>query len=233
MIQSQPGQVNTPAGQTPPSFVPKVPEGGSLNPNNRDLEGNLIVTPTPGASAANAAYQGAQTTATESAKAGQDLVPVFVNGKEVFLPRSEVLAQANAGAPALAKPDVKTTQGQTVLDLAAKAKTVLPQATSGFISNLATMATDASGIPTNKSAADAQLRVISGALTSNVPRMEGPQSNADVALYKQSAADVANPNIPYQTRMKALETVIQLNEKYSATPVAPPAGAVRRITPRQ
>lgn len=233
MIQSQPGQVNTPAGQTPPSFVPKVPEGGSLNPNNRDLEGNLIVTPTTGASAANAAYQGAQTTATESAKAGQDLVPVFVNGKEVFLPRSEVLAQANAGAPALAKPDVKTTQGQTVLDLAAKAKTVLPQATSGFISNLATMATDASGIPTNKSAADAQLRVISGALTSNVPRMEGPQSNADVALYKQSAADVANPNIPYQTRMKALETVIQLNEKYSATPVAPPAGAVRRITPRQ
>lgn len=232
LIQSQPGQINTPAGQAPPAFVPKTPEGASLNPMNRDAQGNLIVTPTPGASAANAAYQGAQTTATESAKAGQDLVPVFVNGKEVFLPRSEVLAQANAGAPALVKPDVKTTQGQTVLDLAAKAKEVLPQATSGFISNLATMATDASGIPTNKSAADAQLRVISGALTSNVPRMEGPQSNADVALYKQSAADVANPNIPYQTRMKALETVIQLNEKYAATPSAPPAGAVRRVTPK-
>jgi hypothetical protein len=62
--------------------------------------------------------------------------------------------------------------------------------------------------------------------------MEGPQSDADRLLYQQSAADVANPNKPYQTRMAALETVIGLNEKYAATPTAPPPGAVRRVTPK-
>jgi len=93
------------------------------------------------------------------------------------------------------------------------------------------MATDAAGIPTNKSGADAQLQVISAGLTANVPRMEGPQSNTDLLEYKRAAANVADKNIPYQTRMKALETVISLNEKYSKTPTAPP-GSVRRITPK-
>jgi hypothetical protein len=94
------------------------------------------------------------------------------------------------------------------------------------------MATDAAGIPTDKSAADAQLRVLGGQLTLAQPRMEGPQSNADSILYQQMAAEVANPNRPYQTRMKALNTVIELNEKYAPTPSAPPPGSVRRITPK-
>jgi hypothetical protein len=68
LITSQPGQVNTPAGQTPPSFVPKTPEGGSLNPNNVNAAGDLIVTPTPGALGVNAGYQGAQAGAEAGAK---------------------------------------------------------------------------------------------------------------------------------------------------------------------
>jgi hypothetical protein len=119
-----------------------------------------------------------------------------------------------------------------MIELAQLAQELLPSATSGAISNLATMATDAAGIPTNKSAADGQLKVISAQLVSNVPRMEGPQSDADVKLYRQAAADVANGNIPYQTRIKSLNTIIELNKKYA--PVgAPPPNAVRRITPRQ
>jgi hypothetical protein len=46
------------------------------------------------------------------------------------------------------------------------------------------------------------------------------------------AADVANPNKPYQTRLNALQTVIDLNQKYATTPEAPPPGSVRRITPK-
>jgi hypothetical protein len=204
-----------------------APEAGTVN---MMIDGKLTAMPIAQAAELNARFKGQETKATEKAKAELDLVTINKDGKEILVPRSSVINQANEGNPALAKADTKTTQGQTVLDLAARAKAVLPQASSGAISGLMTMATDASGIPTNKSAADAQLRVISGALTSNMPRMEGPQSNADVALYKQSAADVANSNLPYQTRMKALETVIGLNEKYAATPSAPPPGSVRRIT---
>jgi hypothetical protein len=53
----------------------------------------------------------------------------------------------------------------------------------------------------------------------------------DVQLYKQAAADVGNTLIPYQKRIAALNTVIELNQKYLPVGAAP-SGAVRRITPR-
>ena len=200
---------------------------------NMMIDGKLTAVPIAQAAELNAKYEGQKTAAQQGAIAALDLVTVYdKEGKASFVPRSQAVTAANTGNPLLAKPDVKTTQGQTVLDLAERAKKVLPQSSSGLISSLFTMATDAAGIPTDKSKADGQLRVIGGALTSNIPRMEGPQSDADRLLYQQSAADVANPNKPYQTRMAALETVIGLNEKYAATPTAPPPGSVRRITPK-
>jgi hypothetical protein len=199
------------------------------------IDGNPVAIPIAQAAQLNAKYKGAEAGAKGQAEAELDLVSVpdpKGTGAKVYMTRSELAAQAAGGKPPVASVDTKAQQGQTVLDLASRAKAVLPQASSGLISSLFTMATDAAGVPTDKSKADGQLRVIGGALTSNMPRMEGPQSDADRLLYQQSAADVANPNKPYQTRMAALETVIGLNEKYAATPTAPPPGSVRRITPK-
>ena len=197
------------------------------------IDGKLTAVPIAQAAELTAKFKGMIAKSTGQAEAELDLVTVYdKDGKAFFVPRSQGVTAANSGNPLLAKPDAKTSQGQTVLDLAARAKSVLPQSSSGLISSLFTMATDAAGIPTDKSKADGQLRVIGGALTSNIPRMEGPQSDADRLLYQQSAADVANPNKPYQTRIAALEAVIALNEKYAATPTAPPPGSVRRITPK-
>ena len=68
LVTSQPGQINT-TGTTPiPGFVPKVPEGGSLNPSNIDAENNLIVTPTPGAAKTAADYTGTVTGAEAGAR---------------------------------------------------------------------------------------------------------------------------------------------------------------------
>jgi hypothetical protein len=226
------------------SFAPNATVRGPLGesqtappaPENTQLiriDGKLTAVPIAQAAELTAKFKGMVAKSTGQAEAELDLMTVYdKDGKASFVPRSQAVEAANTGSPLLAKPDVKTTQGQTVLDLAERAKKVLPQSSSGLISSLFTMATDAAGIPTDKSKADGQLRVIGGALTSNIPRMEGPQSDADRLLYQQSAADVANPNKPYQTRMAALETVIGLNEKYAATPTAPPPGSVRRITPK-
>jgi hypothetical protein len=197
------------------------------------IDGKLTAVPIAQAAELTAKFKGMIAKSTGQAEAELDLVTVYdKDGKASFVPRSQALAAANTNNPLLAKPDVKTTQGQTVFDVARRAELVLPKASSGIISNLFTMATDAAGIPTDKSAADAQLRVLGGQLTLAQPRMEGPQSNADSILYQQMAAEVANPNRPYQTRMKALNTVIELNEKYAPTPSAPPPGSVRRITPK-
>jgi hypothetical protein len=215
-----------------PTGTRQLPGQPAPATTNQTINGVTTSVPIVGGAENIANVAGLTTQAQETAKSESDLVTVSRNGVDVLVPRSEALKLANQGAPALAKPDVKTTQGQTVLDVAKRAELVLPKASSGIISNLFTMATDAAGIPTDKSAADAQLRVLGGQLTLAQPRMEGPQSNADSILYQQMAASVANPNVPYQTRMKALNTVIELNEKYAATPTAPPPGSVRRITPK-
>lgn len=198
------------------------------------VDGKPVSMAIKDAEAINARFKGAETREVEGAKSEFDFVTIpdpKNPAQKILIPRSQIAAQSASGTPVVAEVDKKVAQGESALDLARRAQAILPQATSGAISNLFTMATDAAGIPTNKSAADAQLQVISAGLTANVPRMEGPQSNTDLLEYKRAAANVADKNIPYQTRMKALETVISLNEKYSKTPTAPP-GSVRRITPK-
>lgn len=85
-----------------------------------------------------------------------------------------------------------------------------------------------------------QLKAIGGALTAKMPRMEGPQSDRDVQLYREMAAEIGNPWLPIDRRKAALETVKQLWVKYEhLNPQgfaerrqppdigAPPPGAVR------
>jgi hypothetical protein len=221
--------VVSPTGET--SQTTPAPLPGQVNVI---VDGKTVAMPIAQAEALNARFKGAETTLVEGAKAGFEFVSVpdpKNPAQKILVPKSEIAAHSASGKPVVAEVDKKVAQGESALDLARRAQAILPQATSGAISNLFTMATDAAGIPTNKSAADAQLQVISAGLTANVPRMEGPQSNTDLLEYKRAAANVADKNIPYQTRMKALETVISLNEKYSKTPTAPP-GSVRRITPK-
>lgn len=66
-----------------------------------------------------------------------------------------------------------------------------------------------------KGAAEAdKLRVIGGILTSKVPRMEGPQSNVDVQLYRETAGQVGDATLPRSRRLAALDTVERLLAKY-------------------
>lgn len=64
-------------------------------------------------------------------------------------------------------------------------------------------------------AAEAQrIAAVGAALVSKMPRMEGPQSDKDVQLYKESAGLVGDSTIPVARRKAALETVKQLWSKY-------------------
>jgi len=100
-----------------------------------------------------------------------------------------------------------------------------------------------------------ELEVLGGWLTSNVPRMEGPQSDKDTAQYKLMAGSVGDRTLPIKTRLGAIKVLKDLQEKYkdsqldiagnkntspstsrasNAPPAvqefgAPPPGAVRRV----
>lgn len=60
----------------------------------------------------------------------------------------------------------------------------------------------------------AKLKSVGGALVSKMPRMEGPQSDKDVALYKEMAGKVGDATVPVEQRLAALETVKGLWAKY-------------------
>jgi hypothetical protein len=108
----------------------------------------------------------------------------------------------------------KAIEAPNILMLAEEAEKLLPQATSGLMQRGVRAATDIAGVSTNASRADRQLQVIAAALTSSVPRMEGPQSDRDTMLYKQAAGDVANAQVPYSDRIAALRTIKALQNKY-------------------
>jgi hypothetical protein len=81
------------------------------------------------------------------------------------------------------------------------------------------------------------LATVSGWLTSNVPRMEGPQSDQDVINYRVMAGDVGNEKLPIEKRLSAALEVKRLQDKYAAlrgsTPgqQASPAAAATPLPP--
>lgn len=94
-----------------------------------------------------------------------------------------------------------------------EAKQLLPAATSGGLQSAAAIAQGAVGVGTRAMEADERLNVIGARLVATVPRFEGPQSDKDTALYRQAAADVANPAKPRNVRLAALNTVERLNQR--------------------
>jgi hypothetical protein len=48
----------------------------------------------------------------------------------------------------------------------------------------------------------------------NMPRMEGPQSDADVKLYRDAAGQIGDPTVPASIKKASVATIRQLQEKY-------------------
>lgn len=70
------------------------------------------------------------------------------------------------------------------------------------------------GMADDTTSANQQLKLIGGWMVSNVPRMEGPQSNFDVQNYREMAATVGDETIPVKDRLSALQQLRVLQNKY-------------------
>lgn len=71
------------------------------------------------------------------------------------------------------------------------------------------------GQPTKSGDTAQQLEALSGWMVANVPRMEGPQSNVDVLNYQTMAGRVGDRSLPISSRKAALQTVMELQQKYA------------------
>lgn len=118
------------------------------------------------------------------------------------------------------KQDANITNAKDSFDLMKDAGTVLSTGapSSGSISNFMTFLGESADLPfgarEKESGADAQLKMISGALTMKQPRFEGPQGVLDVTLYQKLAGDLGNANIPIKSRLATMEKMVNLQKKY-------------------
>lgn len=156
--------------------------------------------------------------AIEAAKQGVQLANLptelgMRNAAEIA--RTSGVEQAKAGVERETKMATRARDANDALGLIAEARRLLPNATGGGLAAVGDKAAGLFGIGTAGAQANAALKTISGQLTAKQPRMEGPQSDRDVQMYKDMAGDVANENLPVSIRMAALDQIERLQKKYT------------------
>jgi len=72
----------------------------------------------------------------------------------------------------------------------------------------------ASGQALPGSIANEKLKTLQGWLVSNVPRMEGPQSDFDVQNYKQMASNISDPSVPAEIKKASFATMKEIMSRY-------------------
>jgi hypothetical protein len=97
-----------------------------------------------------------------------------------------------------------------------EADRLLDNSTSSLAGTGVDMVAGAFGHATKGAQAAAQLKALEGAIVMAQPRMEGPQSDKDVALYRQMAGQIGDSTIPVETRRAALKTIYGLHQKYAS-----------------
>lgn len=106
-----------------------------------------------------------------------------------------------------------TTAGQT-LDTLDLADSLIDSATGSLVGAGVDKLVGVFGYAPEGAEAISQLRVLQANLMTTMPRMEGPQSDRDVDLYRQAAGQIGDPTVPRDLKKAAVQTIRQLQRKY-------------------
>ena len=143
---------------------------------------------------------------------------VYANGKGIRVVGEDgqpIKVQQKAGNLTAQNAQREETQRlQRVDAILPEIEKILPNATSSYAGVGVDLLGRAIGYSTDGAKATAQLKTLAGQLVSLMPKMSGPQSDKDVAMYKEMAGNLADDTQPIQTRMAALQTIKELNNKY-------------------
>lgn len=110
-------------------------------------------------------------------------------------------------------------EAQQALNAIKQAETILPNATSSGLGSAVDQTAAFFGKSTTGAQNAAKLKAIEGDLVSKMPKMSGPQSDKDVAMYKQMAGVVGDATQPVATRQAALQAVKEIQQRYAGPTV--------------
>jgi hypothetical protein len=140
--------------------------------------------------------------------------PVNVDGRTVSASQAEAEAKKGAaGRNVLSIIDEIEPLDETGKPI--PGKSLLERSTGSGVGSMVDWGARQVGVVTPGAQAIAQLKPYEAMLVSAMPRMEGPQSDRDVQLYREAAGQVADPTIPVEMRRAALSSLRALNSKYA------------------
>ena len=99
-------------------------------------------------------------------------------------------------------------------DLINQARQILPGATASGLGTKRDEVNRFFGRTTPEAQAAAKLSALGGNMMMLMPRMEGPQSDADRRNYEMMAGRVGDSTLPIAERMAALDAVEEMNKRY-------------------
>jgi hypothetical protein len=107
-----------------------------------------------------------------------------------------------------------------------EAETLLKTATGSKGGALRDAIAGAAGISTDGAKAAAALETVANGIVANIPRMAGQVSDADLAFLKKQGGDLANKELPTETRLAALKQVRRIMSRAAngSAPAQTPAG---------
>lgn len=162
------------------------------------------------------------------------------SGDTVYMPRSKaegmrapLKAGATKDAAAADKAQLDRDETLRLLDIVsavdpATGRSMIHKATSSGIGAIGDAANKLIGRDSESGNAAGQLKIIEGILISKVPKLSGPQSDKDAALYRQMAGQIGDPTVSVGQKEAAIETIRLINGAYNAdgTPKNPNGAAI-------
>lgn len=137
--------------------------------------------------------------------------PLLLKSGEALTPQPKG-AGVNNSAAAQNEERQRISRVNAVLD---EIQGILPDATASYAGRGIDLLARGVGIATSGDIATGKLGTLGGQLVALMPKMSGPQSDKDVAMYKQMAGQLDDPTVPLQVRQAALQTIRSLNNKYA------------------
>jgi hypothetical protein len=149
--------------------------------------------------------------------------------------RAEAEAKASGGALGEAKggKEKRSIAALSVLETLDLADPLIDVATGSAAGAARDKVAAFFGTSTTGDQASSQLKVLQADLMTKMPRMEGPQSDRDVELYREAAGQIGDPTIPSGRKKAAVQMIRALQQKYAeggSEPTAPKP-AKRRYNP--
>lgn len=134
-------------------------------------------------------------------------------------------ASGTAAGQAQGAIDKKAIGAKSVLQQVDLAEQLIPFATGSAPGAAYDAAVKFFGGAPDGAKAIAQLKVIQAGLVSSMPRLEGPQSDADRVLYIEAAGQIGDPTVPAEVKKAALQTIRRIQQQYAEAGSAQVGGA--------